>query len=520
MRSIRIRILATCVIVLAAGVGGWQLLPSRGEEPRVITVGTTDDVSGLDPAGSYDAGSWSLYSNLYQSLLTFEPRSAVPVPDAASGCRFLGEKLRTYQCELRSGLTFSNGHALTAQDVKYSFDRMRTVDVGDASSPKPLFESLASVKVTGNRITFSLRTGDATFPFKMATGAGAIVDRSEYSANQLRTGDTVVASGPYVLKKYKAGVRARLEPNPSYQGAVKKTRTPIEIRYYKEAEQLNAAWKAKRIDVTHRKMPPEVLAELGPGDRDVRISESEGSEIRNLVFNLRESSPMSSRSVRQAAAWLIDRNKIASEVYHGTVEPLYSLIPQGVTGHSTPYFDAYPNPDRARAGQLLRNAGVETPVGITLGYSLGGATRPEAAELREQLQAGGLFKVRLAEKAEWQDFQEGYAAGAFDAFAIGWLPDFPDPDSFSQPLVGRGSSLSNGYESERIEELILATQEFSDRGRTARDFKELQETVAQDVPLVPLWQTKDFVLTDQDVRGGQSLSDGTGVWRLWELGWL
>lgn len=44
--------------------------------------------------------------------------------------------------------------------------------------------------------------------------------------------------------------------------------------------------------------------------------------------------------------------------------------------------------------------------------------------------------------------------------------------------------------------------------------------MAEDVPLVPLWQTKDFVLTAQDVQGGQSLSDGTGVWRLWELGWL
>lgn len=400
MRSIRVRILATCVIVLAAGVGGWQLLPSDGDRPRAITVGTTDDVSGLDPAGSYDAGSWSLYSNLYQSLLTFEPRSAVPVPDAASSCRFVGENLRTYQCELRTGLTFSNGRALTAQDVKYSFDRMRTVDVGDASSPKSLFESLASVETAGNRITFKLRTGDATFPFKVATGAGAIVDRSEYSAKQLRTGDTVVASGPYVLKDYKAGVSARLEPNPSYKGAVKAAGTPVEIRYYKEAEQLDAAWKAKEVDVTHRQMPPKVLAELGPGDREVRINESEGSEIRNLVFNLRDSSPMSSRSVRQAAAWLIDRNKIASEVYHGTVEPLYSLIPQGVTGHSTPYFDAYPNPDQARAEQLLRNAGLVPPVKITLGYSLGGATRPEAAELREQLQAGGLFEVELAEKAD------------------------------------------------------------------------------------------------------------------------
>ncbi|MBT2490000.1 peptide-binding protein [Streptomyces sp. ISL-96] len=518
MRSIRLRILVTCAVVLAAAVGGWQLLAAGEGNNAPIKVGTTDAVTGLDPAGAYDAGSWALYSNLYQSLMTFSPGSPEPVPDAASSCRFVGQTLRTYQCELRDDLTFSSGRPITAEDVKYSFGRVMNIkaDVG----PKSLFASLKSVRAQGLTVTFQLSTRDATFPYKVATGAGTIVDRTKYPADGLREGDAVDGSGPYVLKAYESGVSARLEPNPKYRGAIRNVGNAISVRYFKTSEELDRAWKAKQVDVTHRQMPPAVVAGLAPGDPEVRINETGSSDIRNLVFNVRKGSPMAGRAVRQAAATLVDRSGIASSVYHGTVEPLYSLIPQGVTGHSTPFFDKNPTHDAARAKQLLLNAGVRTPVRITLGYALGGAARQEAAELKRQIEAENLFAVRVVEKAEWADFQAEYTAGEFDAYTVGWVMDFPDPDNFSQPLVGSGNSLGNGYANPEIDRLILDTQRFIDRGRTADEFQKLQLIVADDVPLVPLWQKKDYVLSGKDISGGQYLSDGTGVWRLWALDWM
>ncbi|MGX1883318.1 ABC transporter substrate-binding protein [Streptomyces sp. NPDC055287] len=515
MRSARLRILATCTVLLAAGFGGWQLLSPGDGSNAPIKVGTTDDVTGLDPAGAYDAGSWALYSNVYQSLMTFKPGSATPVPDAASRCGFVGDELRTYECELREDLTFSNGRPITAEDVKYSFDRV--MNIRSEVGPKSLFGSLKSVRGEGLTVTFELSTPDATFPYKVATGAAVIVDRDRYPARRLREGDAVDGSGPYVLKAYEKGVSARLEPNPDYRGAVERVGNAISIRYFKESEELDKAWKAKKVDVTHRQMPPSMVARLAPGDPDVRINETGSSEIRNLVFNVRKGSPPAERAVRQAAAALIDRSALASSIYYGTVEPLYSLIPQGFTGHSTPFFDRDSAPDAARARQLLLNAGVQTPVRIRLGYALGGAARQEAAELKRQLEADGLFEVRVVEKAEWEDFQADYTAGEFDAYTVGWVMDFPDPDNFSQPLVGSGNSLSNGYANREIDKLILDTQRVSERGRTADDFRKLQLIVARDVPLVPLWQKKDYVLSGKDISGGQYLSDGTGVWRLWAL---
>ena len=123
MRSVRIRILAVLLVLAAVGVGAWQFLPSKGDG-KTITVGTTDGVTSLDPAGAYDAGSWALFSNVFQSLLTFAPGGTAPVPDAAKSCAFAHGDLTTYRCELRDGLTFPSGRAMNAADVKYAIDRI------------------------------------------------------------------------------------------------------------------------------------------------------------------------------------------------------------------------------------------------------------------------------------------------------------------------------------------------------------------------------------------------------------
>ncbi|WP_329040138.1 ABC transporter substrate-binding protein [Streptomyces sp. NBC_00178] len=517
MRSIRIRILAIIAVLAIVGFGGWQLLPSDEVNADAIKIGTSDEVTSLDPAGAYDAGSWAIYSNLYQSLLTFKSGAIVPEPDAAETCGFVGQKLQTYQCTLRDDLTFSSGRKITAADVKYSFDRMLKIkaDVG----PSVLFPNLASVVAEGRTVTFNLSARDATFPQKLATGAGSIVDPSAYPKDKLRIGSEVDGSGPYILKAYEPGVQAELRPNPSYKGALAKTGVAVDIRYFEGSDQLQAAWQAGDVDVTHRQLPADKLAELDPGATEQRVTEADSAEIRNLVFNVRDDSPLADKRVRQALAWLIDRGPLVGDVYHSTVEPLYSLIPQGYIGHSTPFFDAYPQPDAKRARALMQEAGAKIPLPIVFAHRDDDANKAESAELVRQMEKDGLFKV--TEKAvEWQAFQKGYAAGDYDAYTVGWLPDFPDSDTFSQPLVGRDSSLHNGYVSEKMDRLITSTQQYSDRSRTSADFKELQQLVGEDVPLIPLWQKKDYVVATPDVSGSQYLSDGTGIWRLWELSWI
>ncbi|GAB2860934.1 ABC transporter substrate-binding protein [Streptomyces deserti] len=514
MRSVRIRILAGLLVLAAVGVGAWQLLPSRGSK-AAIRVGTTDAVTSLDPAGAYDAGSWALFSNVFQSLLTFEPGGAQPVPDAAQSCGFVGSDLRTYRCELREGLTFPSGKAVTAEDVKYSFDRIKKIN--SAVGPASLLETLSSVSADGRTVTFRLSSPDATFPFKVATGAGSIVDPATYPANRLRTGNGVDGTGPYTLTSYTKGKEAVLTPNGRYEGAVKDTGSPVELRYYADPDALDHAWNAKQVDVATRQLPPKVLAGLNPSDPRQRVFEADSSETRNLYFNTRAGKPLHDPRVRQAMAWLIDRERLAATVYEGTVDSLYSLIPTGITGHTTSFFDDYPEQDPKKARELLTEAGVSLPVRFTYGYAKGrGAAAEEAAEIKRQLEATGLFKVTVR-GYEWTDFQKQWASGRLDAYAVGWVADFPDPDTFGGPLVGTGGTMNTGYSSKTVDRLIQASQRYADRGEATQDFRELQETIAHDVPVIPLWQAKEYVVTSEDIGGGQYLSDGTGVFRLWRL---
>ncbi|MFC3578395.1 ABC transporter substrate-binding protein [Streptomyces yaanensis] len=518
MRSSRIRILATVLVLTGVGVGTWQLLPADESSERTITVGTTDAVTSLDPAGAYDAGSWALFSSVYQSLLTFEPDGVEPVPDAAKSCAFVGTDLRTYRCTLREGLKFPSGRAMTAEDVKYSYERVKRInsDVG----PATLFATLRSVDADGLTATFHLSSPDATFPFKVATGAGAIVDHTKYPENGLRKDNAVDGTGPYLLTSYTKGKEAALAPNADYQGDVKEIGKPVVLRQYADSTALEKAWKAKAIDVATNQLPPAVLAGLSLSDTNQRVSESEGAEIRSLVLNTAADSPMHERGVRQAIASLIDRDQLVNNVYQGTTEPLYSLIPAGITGHITSFFDAYPEADASKARALLAAAGVQTPVSFTYGYVKGGGSSgAEAAELKKQLEASGLFKVDL-KGYEWTAFQKQYASGKLDAYGVGWVADYPDPDTFTAPLVGTGNTMENDYSNKDVDHLILSSQRYSDRSRTDADFQKIQRAVAEDVPLIPLWQRKQYVVSSEDVGGGQYLSDGTGVVRLWRLDWI
>ncbi|MCL6666809.1 MULTISPECIES: ABC transporter substrate-binding protein [Streptomyces] len=518
MRSVRMRVLATLLVLAGVGIGGWQLLPSQDDNGKTITVGTTDSVTSLDPAGAYDAGSWALFSNVFQSLLTFEAGGAAPVPDAARSCAFVGSDLKTYRCTLRRGLTFPSGRAMTAEDVKYSFDRVRAIksDVGPAS----LLSTLRSVDASGSTVTFRLSSPDATFPFKVATGAGAIVDREKYPAKSLRTDGGVDGTGPYKLTAYTKGKRAVLSPNSSYKGAIGRTGRPVELRYYTDADALNTAWKAKQVDVASRQLPPQVLSGLSASDPHQRLSESDSSETRNLYLNTRAASPLHDVRVRRAMAWLINREQLAATVYKGTVDPLYSLIPTGLTGHTTSFFDAYPTQNAQRARALLTEAGVTLPVRFTYGYGKNsGSATAEAEDLKRQLEAGGLFKVTL-KGYEWTAFQKQWATGKLDAYAVGWVADYPDADTFGATLVGTGATMNTGYSSNAVDHLIRTSQQYADRGDATSDLRALQQDIAHDVPVIPLWQGKEYVLSSEDVGGSQYLDDGTGVYRLWSLNWI
>ncbi|MFG2540552.1 ABC transporter substrate-binding protein [Streptomyces sp. NPDC048511] len=511
---------AAALASLSVLAGCGLLSDSSSEADQKISVGTTSSPSTLDPAAAWD-GSWELMRNVFQTLVSFPTGSTSPEPDAAKECRFTDATSMAYRCTLRSGLKFSNGEKIDAEAVKYSIDRITKIKV--KGGPAGLLGSLDRVETKGDdTVVFHLSKADATFPFILATPAMSIVAPGDYPADSIRDDGKVTGSGPYVMDSYEPGNKAELTKNPSYKGFADRKNDAVTIRYFDDSTPMVKALKAKEIDATYRGLTAEEVIALEDNQEDnngLQIVESVGADIRFLVFNPKD--PAAGKlPVRRAIAQLVDRDALVAKVYRGTAEPLYSMIPKGIAGHATSFFDSYGDPDVAKAREILTRAGITEPVDMTLWYTTdryGSSTAPEFAELKRQLEASGLFRITL-KSAPWKSFQEGFNKGEYPVFGRGWFPDFPDPDNFVAPFVGQDSVTGTPYLTNEItQDLLPSARKESDRGAVSDQFKRAQEILVKDVRLLPLWQGKLYVAAGEDIGGGERALDPQTVMQMWEL---
>ncbi|MGC5566553.1 ABC transporter substrate-binding protein [Streptomyces sp. FR-108] len=504
-------------ISLVTGCGAFSSDTSESEGP--IVVGTTSAPSTLDPAASWD-GSWELFRNIYQTLLSYPAGASAPEPDAAESCRFTDDSNRTYTCTLREGMSFSDGHDLDAEAVKHSIDRIRKIAVD--GGPAGLLGSLARVETKGDReVVFRLNKPDATFPFVLATPAMSIVDPEEYPADALREGGEVTGSGPYDLESYKEGQEARLARNDHYKGSADRRNNAVTIRYFQDSDDMVGALKDRKIDVTLRGLAAEdvVALEDRRGKGEIQLVEGAGTEIRYLVFNPKD--PWARKAaVRRAVAQVVDRPAIVHSVYKDTVEPLYSMVPSGLAGHTTGFFDDYGSPSTSKARQILLEAGISERVPLTLWYTTdryGSTTKPEFEELRRQLNGTGLFSVTVKGRP-WKTYEAGYRKGEYPVFGRGWFPDFPDAENFIAPFVGEQNALGTPYESREITDVLLPeSRRRSDRGDVVEQFEKAQDILVDDVRLLPLWQGKQYIAASEEISGVERSLDPSTIMMVWEL---
>ncbi|MFD9500616.1 ABC transporter substrate-binding protein [Streptomyces sp. NPDC060035] len=512
---------AGLAVVLLGGCG-IQTDGGVAERGDSIVVGMSDDVLAADPASGYDPGSWLLFNNVFQSLLSFPRGSSTPQPEAAKSCAFENGS-KVYRCTLRDGLTFSNGNSLTAEDVKYSFDRAIRID--DPAGPAPLLSSIAKITAPDPRtVVFQLKVPDATFPSKIASGAGSIVDHSEYPANSLRKDGKAVGSGPYELKSLDKS-KAVFSVNSGYRGTARTKNSGVTLEFFRgNQKKLASALQKGDIDVAYRGLAARDIAQLedssAAADKGIDIVEGTSAEVQHLVFNMKD--PVAKKlPVRKAIAYLVDRDALVSEVYHSTATPLYSIVPAGITAHNTAFFDMYGgSPQPAKAEQALRTAGITDKVKLTLWSTpsrYGPATDNELTAIAKQLNASGLFDAEV-KSLPFDQYEERIEAGELGVYVKGWVPDYPDPDNFTQPFFGEDNVLQNGYVSNDITgRIIPGTAAQADRGTTQKAFGELQDKVAEDLPILPLWQGKQYAVAYDNISGLEWTLDASTVFRFWEI---
>lgn len=486
----------------------------------VITIGTTDKITKLDPAGSYDNGSYHVMRQVYGFLLESPvgEDDAQPVPSLAESAEFTSPT--EYTVKLKDGLKFDNGNDLTSSDVKFTFDRQVAID--DPNGPASLLANLDSVEAPDDTtVVFKLKEGnDQTFPFVLNSPVGPIVDEDVFPADKLLENPDVVAgkpfAGQYTINNFKENELISYAPRADYNGLLGKAANDgVDVKYYADASNLKLDVQQNNIDVAHRSLTATDIEDLRKDD-NVKVIEGPGGEIRYMVFNFDtmpygaksdDADPAKAKAVRQAIAASIDRPALAENVYKGTFAPLYSVVPEAMRAATESIKDKYlksdGKPDVDKAKQLLEDAGVTTPVDVALQYNpdhYGPSSGDEYAAIKSQLEDTGLFKVDL-QSTEWVQYNKDRTSDVYPVYQMGWFPDFPDTDNYLTPFFTLNNFLGNHFEDPAIDALIKKSATQPDADERDKALEEIQDYMADELSTVPLLQGKQFAIAGKDVDG-------------------
>ncbi|MHA7306298.1 ABC transporter substrate-binding protein [Arthrobacter sp. TMN-49] len=532
LRSV-IAVAGVSVLALTActGPSGGGTSTEGGSSGGPVALGTTDKVTFLDPAFSYDNGSFMVMNQIYPFLMNSAPGSADPKPDMAESASFTSPT--EYTVKLKPGLTWANGTDLDSKDVKFSFDRQQKIN--DANGPATLLANLDSVSAPdATTVVFKLKSpNDQTFAQVLTSPVGPIVDDSVFSADKATEDAAIVAgksfAGQYTIESYKKNELIAFKANADYKGMLGAAKSDsATIKYYANSNNLKLDVQQGNIDVAWRSMTATDIDSLKKDDK-VQVDIGPGGELRYIVFNFntmpfgaKTATPDAAKSlaVRQATADMIDRQAIADRVYKGTYLPAFSWVPQGFTGAIEPMKDAYGDgqggPDAEKAKKTLADAGIQTPVTLDLQYNpdhYGPSSADEYALIKEQLEEGGLFKVNL-QSTEWVTYQKERVKDTFPLYQLGWFPDYSDADNYLSPFFSANNFLKNHYEDKDVQAKIEEQRTTTDPAARTKLIEDIQKAVAEDVPTLPLLQGAQVAVSGKDVKGVKDTLDPSFKFRL------
>jgi peptide/nickel transport system substrate-binding protein len=499
---------------------------------QTITIGTTDQVIALDPAGAYDFGSSFFINNLYQFLMNVPAGGKTPQPDAAKSCSFT--KPTEYTCIMKPGLKFSNGDPLTAKDVAFSFTRV--VKIADPNGPSSLVANMVSATATNDStVVFKLKNAnDQTWPYILGTAAGPIVDSKLFPADKELPDTKIVGSGPYMLKSFDKNQQASLTANPNYSGPNTAKTQNIIVKTYSESSNLKLNVQSGAIDVAYRTLTPSDISSLA-GDSNLKVIKGAGGELRYIVFNFKTmpgANDAQKEAIRKAMAYSVDRDQLANEVYKGAYQPSYSMVPPGIKYATTPFKDAYGDkPDAAKAKALLQAAGVSTPVNLNIEYTTdhyGPTSTQEYGAIKRQLEATGLFKVTLG-SALYTTYSTARVKDTYPIYQLGWFPDYVDADDYLSPFLVPDNFVNAHYcdskapvgsrpcDKDKLLPLLAQEETHTGAARTAA-FTQIQKILATgEMPYLPLLSGYQVAVTAKNISGVQETLDPTYQFRFWLL---
>lgn len=452
-----------------------------GETPDSATIALTGTPTNLDfttTAGS--AIPQAMMSNVYEGLVEVDQEGEI-VPLLASEWSVSDDR-KTYTFTLEEGVTFSNGADFTAEDVKFSFDRVESDWV---SSLKSKMDVVDEVEVLGDHeVAVRLERPSNAWLFDLATPVGAIFtpDGVDDLAN------APVGTGPYTVETWTPNERIVLGTRDDYWGE-RPGVDEVTLRYFADATATTNALQTGDVDAIANLQAPELLSSFESDDAFTILSGTSSGEVSLSLNNQAE--PFDDVRVRQAVLYALDEQAILDTAWNG-----YGTLQATHATPTDPYYedltDVYAHdPDRAR--ELLQEAGHES---LDITFTV--PTRPYAQAVSE-IVVSQLADVGINATIESSEFPAVWLDEVFTNHdyqmttvlaveARDMLTVFNDPDYYI------------GYDNSEIAPIAAAADEADEAGYIS-GMQEVSEKIVEDAASGVLFLFPNIVVAKADLQG-------------------
>lgn len=483
-----------------SGDGTGETVNESSEEGKIINVGVTDSLGGLNP---FVIDQTEI--NKYAVGLMFLPLMELDKDMNFQG--MLADSITTednmnFVVHIDEKATWSDGTPVTAEDVEYTVRRLASPVVNNTTLMLYAFEgtseegfveegaeSMAGVQVIDEKTVqftskypMALTTFENTYARYIHTLPKKVLE--QLSEEELLTSDWFnkpdVVSGPFFVTDFDNDHYISYEANADYwKGAPKIDKLNIRII---DASQVYAGLQSGEIDITHHTMTAIPQEDYESIEALENVEAVYGSPITNQSAFIQTANITDAR-VRQALVYAIDRQKLVDELLKGHGE-----VVDGFLSSASPFFDEGITPisyDPEKAKELLAQAGWDGSQTLRFYVNSGDSTFVNGAQvLVAQWAAVGInVEVQTVDLATLMT-----VAGTtdYDILAVQYtyapVDPYPDVDWL---LSGEGSW--TGYHSDEISEALAGTQKTSDINEIKSLYSVVDKKVQEDVPMFSVY---------------------------------
>lgn len=470
----------------ASGSGTPEPAPAPVEQ--VLKYGTDTWPAGFDPHTISAIAATRVFNQVYETLISFNPDMTYQGLLAES---WETPDDTTYIFHLRKGVKFHNGREMTADDVKYSFDRILgntdAGDIGALGSSASYYGGIGSIEVVDpSTIQFKLKAPNAAFMANLTSSYGAIVPKEVVEANggSLAAIETMCGTGPFVYKDSVVDNYITLEKNPDYWNAGSPKLDGI--TYYLMADESTRLAALRTGDINICSLSALNLSEV-QNDSSVKVLSYQSNNYTYLGFNL--SSPkLQDKNVRQAMSLAVDRDAIIDYVYNG--EATVSTFVAPAMGHwvwdapkESPLYTR--NIDEAKKLMEAAGYGENNRMTLTVAAGLLDSIRDTVVVLQQQLKEIYIdIEISNLESGEYVDIwgKMDTPEAGFDAMC-GQNGSGTDPNrAVSFFFSSTGNANVWGYNNPRVDELCAQGVATTDEAKREACYLEAQQIVIDECP--------------------------------------